>query len=120
MCLTELRGLGAVQDEIRRQGGTVLGVSSDSVTNSAKGRTKGKVAFPLLADPECKVIKAYGLLHAGGGHTGQDTAVPAQVLIDRSGKIAWRTTSARIQDRPDPETVLSAVRSLASTSRPGA
>ncbi len=120
MCLAELRGLGAVYDEIRRQGGTVFALSSDNVADSAKGRAKGRIAFPLLADPECKVIKAYGLLHAGGGHKGQDSAVPAHVLIDREGRITWRSVSARIQDRPDPESVLSAVRGLVATSRPGA
>lgn len=38
----------------------VLGCSADSVATMAKFKAKHKLNFPLLSDPEFKVIEAYG------------------------------------------------------------
>jgi peroxiredoxin Q/BCP len=45
---------------IRRRGAVVLGVSPDSVTSHAGFRDKHQLNFPLLADADRAVAKAYG------------------------------------------------------------
>lgn len=38
----------------------IVGVSGDSAESHAKFRDKHKLTFPLLADPDREMIKAYG------------------------------------------------------------
>ncbi len=45
---------------IREQGAEVFGVSADTVENQAKFHEKYHLTFPLIADPDAKILKAYG------------------------------------------------------------
>jgi peroxiredoxin Q/BCP len=47
--------------EFRQKGAVVLGVSIDSVKSHAKFVAKFKLPFPLLSDPEKKIVQAYGV-----------------------------------------------------------
>jgi peroxiredoxin len=69
----------------------------------------------VLCDTEREVIAAYGLLHRGG-RGESDIAIPANILIDRNGKIVWRFKADRVPARPDPGQVLEQVRALAKTN----
>jgi len=111
-CVSELRGLGAIQPEIAELGGSIVALSSDTPEQARKMAEKHRLGFPILCDPSCEVIKQYGLLHAGGNPDGKDTAVPAHLLIDVDGRIAWRYVSGRITDRPDPQDDVAALRAL--------
>lgn len=70
------------------------------------------LSFPILSDADAAVIRAYGLVHEGGGPHGEAIAVPAQLLVDRDGAIVWRHVARRITDRPSPERVLEALEQL--------
>jgi peroxiredoxin len=71
-----------------------------------------ELGFPLLADPECAAIRAYGLLHAGAGPGGTDISIPAHLLVRRDGSIAWSFVAQRINDRPAPAAVARAIDAL--------
>ena len=90
----------------------MMAVSVDTPDQSRRVVTARGLNFPILADTDRKIITQYGLVHKGGGPGGSDVAIPAHVLIDRDGTIAWRRASRRVQDRPDPETDLTAIRAL--------
>ena len=60
------------------------------------------------------MTRRYGLLHAHGGHKGQDVARPTTVVIDRRGIVRWLQLADSIQIRPDPADVARAVRQLGS------
>lgn len=113
----ELGQLREVAAELRRQGGRLLAISTD------RPRDLGKVVERLgpdaiaLSDPQAKVIRAYGLLHEHGGMDGEDSAIPAQILIDRNGTILWTHVPRRVQAGPDPADVLAQVRAI-SEPRP--
>jgi len=47
--------------EFRKHGAVVLGVSADGVESHAKFAERYGLRFPLLSDPDKKVIKAYGV-----------------------------------------------------------
>ena len=70
------------------------------------------LAFPLLGDPERAAIRAFGVLHAGGGIEGEDIALPAHFLIRSDGTIAWRYVSPRINARPTPDAIEHAIGEL--------
>lgn len=66
----------------------VLGVSVDSVKSHKKFAEKFQLPFPLLADEEKKVVKAYGVWQSkqfmGREYTG---TVRSSFLIDPAGRI---------------------------------
>jgi peroxiredoxin Q/BCP len=45
---------------LKKQGAIVLGVSGDSLASHGKFKTKYKLNFPLLSDPDKAVAKKYG------------------------------------------------------------
>jgi len=100
---------------LKKLGGRLVAVSVDPPEDSRRVVQRNRLAFPILCDESRDVIRAYGLLHENGGPTG-DVAIPAHVLIDRSGRIVWKQVSSRIQDRPDPRLVVEKIRALDSGS----
>jgi thioredoxin-dependent peroxiredoxin len=63
----------------------ILGVSVDTVDSHKQFCTKDSLTFHLLADPDHKVVSAYGSL---GGIVGITMAHRNTFLIDPQGKIA--------------------------------
>ena len=63
----------------------ILGVSVDTVDSHKQFCTKDGLTFHLLADPDHKVVSAYGSL---GGFAGITMANRNTFLIDPQGKIA--------------------------------
>ena len=59
-CTTQAVDFSAALAEIAAAGFDVVGISPDSVEKLAKFRQQQDLAFPLLADPEKDVLKAYG------------------------------------------------------------
>ena len=112
MCVTELVGLREVSEELNRRGGRVLTVSVDRPEESARVVKDRNLPFSILGDVDGKVIAEYGLVHKGGGPKNADIAIPAHLLIERGGRIAWRHMARRIQDRPYPATILDEIRKL--------
>lgn len=110
-CVSELRGLGTVSDALLRSGVRIVAVSVDEPAQARRAADRLDLKFPLLSDRERSVVRAYGVLHRGGGPDGEDVAIPAHFLIDSDGRIVWRRVSGSIQDRADPEDILRAARS---------
>ena len=60
-CTRESCGFRDNLAEIKRRGGAVLGVSTDSVPSHKGFKQKYALNFPLLSDSERKVVNAYGI-----------------------------------------------------------
>lgn len=92
----------------------VLGCSADTVPTQAKFAAKYNLNFPLLSDPEFKVIESYGVRRMkqfmGKSFLG---IVRATFLIGPDGRIARIWEKAPSKGHP-PE-VLEAVKQLAKT-----
>lgn len=74
---------------------------------------KGKVNFPLLSDPEHKIIDAYGLRDpAYEAQKVNGIPHPAVYLIDKQGKVAWAKIEADYKQRPTNEQIRAALDSL--------
>jgi peroxiredoxin len=61
--------------------------------------------FTILSDPGAKVIRKYGLLHAGGAE-GKDIAIRTTIFIDEQGIERWRRVSETVPDIPSLAEVL--------------
>lgn len=93
-CTTEVCTFRDDIAKLRQAGAEVIGVSLDDVESHAKFAEKYRVPFPLLADSEHKVSKAYGVLASTVGfHYARRTTF----LIDPQGKVA------KVYEDVDPE-----------------
>jgi len=95
-----------------RHGGRLIAVSVDRPEDSARVVQQQRLPFHILADVDREVIKSYVLVHHGGSPKNEDIAIPAHVLIEKGGRIAWRHVARRIQDRPYPSTLLAEIQKL--------
>lgn len=108
-CQAELARLSERDDEIAPLA-DVLAISvdvPDAVRAYARSRDLG---MTLLHDADARVTRQYGLTypHAERG----DVPVPATIIVDADGRIAWFHVATDVRDRPDPEEILRVLRSL--------
>src|SRR5256885_9136617 len=108
--MSELHGLGAVLTELGDEGVQILAISPDSNARSQELAERLRARYRFLADGDLAVTKRFGLLHAGGGHKGQDVPAPATIVVDRDGIVRWLSVADNFQVRPDPAEVARAVR----------
>jgi peroxiredoxin len=74
---------------------------------------KGPVNFPILSDPEHRIIDAYGLRDPSyEGQKVYGIPHPAVYLIDKHGKVAWARIELDYKQRPTNEQVRAALESL--------
>ena len=74
----------------------VLGISTDKLDDQVKFTDKEKLGFPLLADPDKKVARAYGVLGPGG------YAKRSTFVIDKKGVVRKIYPAVlSIPDHPD-------------------
>ena len=99
-CTREACAFRDEKAQLKKLGATVLGVSTDSVASHEKFRDKFKLNFPLLADPQGEIAKAFGVKTFKGGKFSMDiegepiafertlTAQRWTFVIDKQWKIA--------------------------------
>ena len=98
--------------EIRALDADVVAVSVDSPEKNAQLAQTAGLNFALLSDAEGAAMDAYGLRHAGASIEGGDVARPAVFIIDRDGKVAWRSLTDNWRVRVRPETILDELRKI--------
>ena len=102
-CTVEACGLRDEYEKIREQGAEVLGVSVDSTASHQKFTEKYRLPFPLLADTDKSVSKAYGVLNEKSNMSRRVT-----FLIDEHGKII--KTFQTVKPDQHPQEILDALR----------
>jgi thioredoxin-dependent peroxiredoxin len=102
-CTVEACGLRDEYQKIREQGAEVLGVSVDSTASHQKFTEKFHLPFPLLADTEKTVSKAYGVLNDKSNMSRRVT-----FLIDEHGKIL--KTFDPVKPAEHPQQILDALK----------
>jgi len=74
---------------------------------------KGAVNFPILSDPDHKIIDSYGLRDpAYEGQKVYGIPHPAVYVIDKQGKVAWAKIESDYKQRPTNEEIRAALDSL--------
>lgn len=88
----------------------MVAVVVDPVERNAEVADELVLGYRILADPELKVIDAYGLRHEREGDT--PIARPATFLIDAQGVVRWRELTDNYRLRPHPEEILARIDEL--------
>ena len=87
-------------------------VSKDFVKKIASDG-KGEVNFPILSDPDHKIIDAYGLRDpAYEGQKVYGIPHPAVYVIDKAGKVAWAKIESNYRERPTNQEICGALDAL--------
>lgn len=91
VCTTEFGAVAQLADEWEKRGTKVIGISIDGVTDHKKWKTdiesfaKAKAGFPIIADTDLVVAKAFDMLPADAylpdGRTPNDSATVRAVFI---------------------------------------
>jgi peroxiredoxin len=102
-----------VLTELGDAGVQILAMSPDPNERSQELAARLKARYRFLTDRDLAVTRRYGLVHATGGHKGQDVPRPSTIVLDRRGVVRWLSLADSIQVRPDPDAVARAVRELA-------
>ncbi len=102
-CRSELSDVQSELPRLRKRGVLVLAISVDPLETCRRVAERLGLDFPVLSDPEGRVVAAYGLLHRGGGPGGSDVARPAAIFVAPDGRIAWSamTRNWRVRLRAD-------------------
>jgi peroxiredoxin Q/BCP len=82
-CTVETKGFRDNHDELRALGAEVVGVSSDAFPRQCAFAEAHGVTFPMIADPDRAIARAYDVLF-----TFLPLAHRVTYVIDRDGRIA--------------------------------
>ncbi|TAN31709.1 redoxin domain-containing protein [bacterium] len=93
-------------DRFVNEGVSLAGISVDPVENNRAMVDKLLLPFPLLSDPEGRVIKAWGVWTDGEG----GIARPSIFAVRSDGRVAWRYVGNDYADRPADDELLDSVR----------
>jgi peroxiredoxin len=129
-CNMELQALQAALPAIRESGTSLIAISPQNSVNSRKSIRDNKLEFPILSDPHNDVAAAFGLrfrlpdylielykgfkndLPAFNGDDSWTLPMPGRFVISRDGVICYAEVNPDYTQRPDPESLLPALRGL--------
>ena len=84
VCAAQLAGVQAKLSEFKEKGVRVIAVSADEKAGALKRKGESGLTFPIVPDPQHKLISAFGATN----HTRGNIAYPTVYFIDKTGKVA--------------------------------
>ena len=100
-CTKQACGFRDLTPQFREKGAVILGVSKDSVASHKKFETAHGLPFPLLSDPELKVIRAYDVWKEKKNYGKLSTGVVRTTyLIDENGIIVKAFDKVKAAENP--------------------
>lgn len=93
----------------------IVGICVDPPEANAKVVAKLDLTYPILSDPDLKVIDAFGLRH-DNGLMGKDIARPAVFILDKEGRVLWKDLTANYRVRVKPGTLIDVIGAATSKS----
>ena len=101
-CTKQACGFSERYPHFREKGVEVLGVSKDSVESHKRFEEKYGLAFPLLADPERKVLEAYDVWKEKTNYGKVSMGVVRTTyLIDENGVIIRAQDKVKAAENPE-------------------
>ena len=89
-------------DAIKKRGAMVIGVSVDSVESHKKFKNKFDLNFPLLADPDKKIVDTYGTWKEKSMYGKKYMGIERTTfIIDEQGKISHIFPKVKVDQHYD-------------------
>ena len=100
-CTKQACGFRDLMPQFREKGAVILGVSRDSVASHKKFESAHGLPFPLLSDPELKVIQAYDVWKEKKNYGKLSMGVArTSYLIDENGIIVKAIDKVKAAENP--------------------
>jgi peroxiredoxin Q/BCP len=97
-CTIEAQEFQQALPSLKKRNAVVLGVSRDSLASHCKFRDKYGLAFPLLSDPDHKVLEAYGAWGEKNLYGKKTLGIlRSTVIIDEQGKVKQTFPSVKVK-----------------------
>jgi peroxiredoxin len=106
-CKGQLIQLQAAKERFEKQGIKLAGISYDSVEILKFFSDRRKIEFPLLSDPDSKIIRMYHVLNSEAVGPNAGMARPGYFYIDTEGNIREKFFEAKYRERLTGNNVLS-------------
>jgi len=106
-CKGQLIQLQAAKERFEEQGIKLAGISYDSVEILKYFSDRRKIDFPLLSDPDSKIIRRYQVLNSEAVGPNAGMARPGYFFIDPEGMIREKFFEAKYRERLTGNNVLS-------------
>ena len=111
-CTREAQAFNLALPKLAKLGAAVVGISKDTVETHCKFRDKYALKFPLLSDPERKVIEAYGAWGEKNNYGKKSMGiVRTTVIVGADGKVKKIFAKVKVDGHVDR--VLTALQGLA-------
>ena len=105
-CMMQLKDLAANKAKFEKLNVKIVAISVDTPEMGRKvWEGAANRQFPVLTDPELRVIRAYGLFQEKGINKA-DVAIRTSVLVNEKGIEVFRRISASAADIPTSEELL--------------
>jgi thioredoxin-dependent peroxiredoxin len=110
-CTTEAENFRDALPALKKLGAVVLGVSKDTIATHCKFRDKFELNFPLLTDPDGKVMESYGAWGDKNMYGKKMKGIiRSTVLIGKDGKVKHHWPKVSVKGHVDA--VIAAVKEL--------
>jgi peroxiredoxin len=106
-CKGQLIQLQAAKERFEKQGIKLAGISYDSVDILKFFSDRRKIEFPLLSDPDSKIIRIYQVLNSEAVGPNAGMARPGYFYVDTEGNIRDKFFEAKYRERLTGNNVLS-------------
>jgi peroxiredoxin Q/BCP len=101
-CTTEANDFNAALRKLQSRDAVVLGVSKDSIESHCKFADKYKLKFPLLSDPDGKMIEKYGAWGEKNMYGKKSMGIiRSTVLIGPDGRVIKHFPKVRVKGHAD-------------------
>ena len=98
-CKGQLIQLQAAKARFEKQGIKLAGISYDSLDILKYFAGRRKIEFPLLSDPDSKIIRMYQVLNSEAVGPNQGMARPGYFFVDTEGVIREKFFEAKYRER---------------------
>ncbi len=89
-------------------------ISPDNKENTIGLVGRLELPYPVLSDPDLRVIDAFGVRHVSEPY-GKQIPRPATFVMDRDWRVRFAYVGDSVPDRPAEDVMLDAVRSVIKT-----
>ena len=89
-------------DTIRALDAEVLAISNDLLSGAERAIEHLDLGFPVLFDPDAKVIDSYGIYDT----LNDGSATPSVFTIDQNGAVRWKYIVRHYNDRPTNQQII--------------
>ncbi len=123
-CNRHLAAVGQSNEEIKKLGYQIIGISPDAPSKLNKSVTKNKLSYKLYSDGDASLIKVMGiafkapekysnmLLKHSDDKNSEVLPVPSLFVLDTNGKILFEYVNPDYKTRMSPEQLIKTLKSL--------